>query len=137
MKKILLFAFLLLTLVSYSQKKFDSKIIATLNDSVGLYEKVRIALINNEFIVKDNHNKDTLSTYVREISGVGYVLIRAIISGNSVTLAGVYGKKKLDIWGYTGSPKDYENIIYYKGSKTWKILFKIGSSIAGEMTFSK
>jgi hypothetical protein len=137
MKKIFLILLSLQAFVCFSQKKFDKKIVIGLTDSMGIYEKVRIALVNNEFIVKDNRNKDTLTTYVRELGGIGYVLVKAVISGSSVKIFGVYGSKKINEWGYTATPKNYQDIIYYKGSKTWKILRKIADDISGEITFSE
>lgn len=36
-----------------------------------------------------------------------------------------------------GNPKDYHDVLYYKGSVTWKILYAIAEALNGEMTFEK
>jgi hypothetical protein len=44
-----------------------------------MYEKVKIGLVKNDFIVKDDGNKDTLRTYPREFSSLnGYSIVNAI-----------------------------------------------------------
>ena len=64
--------------------------------------------------------------------------IKAIISGNTVTLSGIYGLNTLDLWGrYVNLPKGYNRVIYYKESKTWRILMDVAIKMQGELTFSK
>ena len=121
---------------SLCQKDGDSKIIIKLSDSVGIYNKVKYALVNSEFIVKDNGNTDTLSTYTQEYAGF-FCKATAIIQGNTVILSGIYGLKRIDDFGYTNGPKKYQNIIYYKGSQGWKLLSYAASLIGGEISFSQ
>lgn len=118
------------------QNKEDSKIIVTVNDSSNLYDKVKYALVNCDFIVKDNGNRDTLTTYIREYSKL-YCMARAIIKGNTITLTSIYGLKRVDDWGYTQTPKNYSQTIYYKGSKCWKLLMQVTSKIGSEFNYSK
>jgi len=121
-----------------AQKNEDTKIIITLNDSIDIYKKVKIALVDLDFIVKDNYNPDTLTTYPREFSKIpGQCRLTAAIKGNSITLTGVFGLIKIDDFGYTRSPKDYQRIIYYKGSKGWELLETVAGKIGGQITFSK
>ncbi|HMK24729.1 MAG TPA: hypothetical protein VK483_01775 [Chitinophagaceae bacterium] len=120
----------------FSQKSDDSKIIITLNDSTGIYNKVKYSLVYYDFIVKDNGNRDTLTTYSIEYDGI-YCVARAIIKGNSVTLTGVYGLKKIDGWGYTQSPKGYDQVIYYKGSNSWKLLMQVANRMNGQISYGK
>ncbi len=121
-----------------AQKIDDTKIIITLSDKTDLYKKVKIALVDLDFIVKDNYNIDTLTTYPREFSGIpGHCRITAIIRDNTVTLSGVYGLTKIDDFGYTRSAKEYQRIIYYKGSKGWDILKTVAEKVGGQMAFSK
>ena len=116
----------------------DTQINITLNDSIDIYKKVKIALVDLDFIVKDNYNIDTLTTYPREFSSIpGQCRLTAIIKGNTILLSGVYGLKRTDDFGYFRSPKDYQNIIYYKGSKGWELLKGVADRIEGQMTFSK
>jgi hypothetical protein len=127
---------LLLSIYCFSQKEGDSKIIININDTVGIYNKVKYALVNSEFIVKDNGNLDTLTTYVQEY-GVIFCKVTAVIQNYTVTLSGVYGLKRLDEFGYTGNPQKYQSIMYYKGSQTWKLLWHVASLISGEVSFNR
>lgn len=136
MQYLVLISILLSSICSFSQKEGNSKIIIKLNDSVGIYNKVKYALVNSEFIVKDNGNKDTLTTYIQEYSGI-FCKLTAIIESNTVILSGVYGLKRIDEFGYTGNPKKYQDIIYYKGSQSWKLLRYVASLIGREISFSQ
>jgi cytoplasmic iron level regulating protein YaaA (DUF328/UPF0246 family) len=127
---------LLISMYSFSQKEGNSKIIIKLADTAGIYNKVKYALVNSEFIVKDNGNRDTLTTYTQEYSGI-FCKATAIIEGSTITLSGVYGLKRLDEFGYSGNPKKYQDIIYYKGSQSWKLLRYVASLIGGEISFSQ
>ncbi|MEP7144922.1 MAG: hypothetical protein ABI707_18700 [Ferruginibacter sp.] len=133
--------FLLIVVISghaFAQNKFDSKIIITVKDTTNLYKTVKIALVNFDFIVKDNYNDDTLTTYPKEIKIFkGMIMCRAILNEFTVTLTGVYGFKSVDFWGFTTLPDTYKRIIYYNGSKTWKLLLKIANKIPGELTYSE
>ena len=136
MQYLVLISMLLSSICSFSQKEGNSKIIIKLNDSVGIYNKVKYALVNSEFIVKDNGNKDTLTTYIQEYSGI-FCKLTAIIQSNTVILSGVYGLKRIDEFGYTGNPKKYQDIIYYKGSQSWKLLRYVASLIGEDVSFSQ
>jgi hypothetical protein len=85
MRLLLLFSLVLISITSFSQNEGNSKIIIQLTDSVGIYNKAKYALVNSEFIVKDNGNKDTLTTYTQEFSGI-FCKLTAIIKGSTVTL---------------------------------------------------
>lgn len=63
MRHLFIISILLISTHSFGQKEGNSKIIIKLKDSVGIYNKVKYALVNSEFIVKDNGNEDTLTTY--------------------------------------------------------------------------
>ncbi len=129
---------LLFPILVTAQKNEDTKIIVTLNGSIDIYKKVKIALVDLDFIVKDNYNPDTLTTYPREFSNIpGQCRITAIIKGNTVIISGIYGLTKIDDFGYTRSAKEYQRIIYYKGSKGWDLLKTVAERIGGQMTFSK
>jgi hypothetical protein len=136
MKIISTLCILLSVIHSFAQTNDDTKIIITINDSTGVYEKIKYSLVNNDFIVKDDGNRDTLTTYSREYDGI-YCMARVIINGYTVTLKGAYGLKKIDDWGYTQSPKSYNRIIYYKGSKGWKLLMQVANRMSGQITYSK
>ena len=136
--KLLFILLLLCPFLVNAQKNDDTKIIVTLNDSIDIYKKVKIALVDLDFIVKDNYNVDTLTTYSREFSNIpGQCRLTAIIKGNTVTLTGVYGLTKIDDFGYTRSAKENQRIIYYKGSKGWELLKTVAERLGGQMTFSK
>ena len=136
----LLFIVLLsgLTASGYCQSSGDSKILVTLQDTTGLYDKVRLALIKNDFIVKDDRIKDTLTTYPAELKTMaGHAVLRAVVTGFVVELTGIYSLKKLNSFGYTKPGKDSQRIVYYRGSKTWKILEKVAETIGGQLSFAK
>lgn len=137
MKLFVILALLCPILVN-AQKAEDTKIIVTLNDSIDIYKKVKIVLVDLDFIVKDNYNTDSLTTYSREFSNIpGQCRLTAIIKGNTVTLTGIYGLTKIDDFGYTRSAKETQRIIYYKGSKGWELLKTVAEKIGGQITFSK
>jgi len=136
--KLIFILTLLCPILVNAQKNEDSKIIVTLNDSIDIYKKVKIALVDLDFIVKDNYNADTLTTYSREFSNIpGACRLTAIIRGTTVTLTGIYGLTKIDDFGYTRSAKENQRIIYYKGSKGWELLKTVAERLGGQMTFSK
>ena len=119
-----------------AQNKLDKEILIILDKDSGAYEKVRLALIKNDFIVKDDGNKDTITTYPREFKTMdGFCVFRAAIKDSLVVLSGVYGMKKLDDWGYTTSPRKYKPIIYYKGSKAWRFLQKVAETIGNKFSY--
>src|SRR5438477_4335126 len=90
--------------VLFGQNIGDTKIIISIGDTMGIYQKVKYALVNSDFIVKDNGIVDTLTTYSREYSGI-HCAARAIIKDHTVILTGAYGLKRMDDWGYTQAPK--------------------------------
>src|SRR5688572_14855875 len=105
MRNILTILFVLISKIAFNQTDGDTKIIITLIDNAGMYEKVKIALVKNDFVVKEDGNKDTLQTYSREFSNLqGYSIVKAILNDKQITLCGVYGLKKINDWGYTTSP---------------------------------
>ncbi len=136
--KLLIVFLLLCPFLANAQKNEDTKIIVTLNDSIDIYKKVKIVLVDLDFIVKDNYNPDTLTTYSREFSNIpGACRLTAIIKENTVTISGIYGLIQIDDFGYTRSPKENKRIIYYKGSKGWEVLKTVAEKIGGQMTFGK
>src|SRR5215204_4865927 len=95
--------FLILTLdpvFSFAQQDGDKKVIITAADSTGLYEKIKVALIKNDFMIKELGIKDTIITYPRQFKQMsGYSIAKAVISGNTATLSGSYGLMRIDDWG--------------------------------------
>jgi len=137
MKKIYLIAFLVVAISSFGQERGDKKIIISLPDSSAAFETAKVALIRNDFIIKDLSLKDTLLTYARELNNItGYAIFQAEISGNKIILSGLYGLKKISSFGYNNLPKSYLPIRYYPASKTWNILLKVAQSMGGSLIFS-
>lgn len=121
-----------------AQKTEDTKIKITLSDSIDIYKKVKIALINADFIVKDNYNLDTLTTYSREFTNMaGHCVAVAIIKENTVTLTGFYSLKRLNFIGLTQSSNDFQKVMYYKSSKSWDVLMQVAEGIGEKINFSK
>jgi len=94
--------------------------------------------VNADFIVKDNYNLDTLTTYSREFTNMaGHCVAVAIINENTVTLTGFYSLKRLNFIGLTQSSNDFQKVMYYKSSKSWEVLMLIAEGIGGRIDFSK
>lgn len=121
---------------SFAQKSDDSKIIITVNDNENLYIRLKDIFIRSNFYVKDLSIRDSLITYPTEFNGV-YIVAFAAINGNTVTISGLYGLKKIDELGYTNSPKDFKKIIYYKGNREWRRLDDIAKNLGGKITYEK
>lgn len=136
MKTSMISILLFLSTTCSAQEKGNSRIIIVLKDTTEIYNTVKYALVNSEFIVKDNGKRDTITTYVQEYGGI-FCRAQAIINGNTVTLSGVYGLKRLDEFGYTNNPKNYERIIYYSGSKGWRLLSHIAALIGGDVSYKQ
>lgn len=121
---------------SYSQKFGESKIVITLSDTSMIYEKVKFAFEKSDFTIKDDNNKDTLTTSPKSIfNPFGYAFIKAIITGNVVTLSGWY--RQMPIGGnYENKedPKieDYKRIIYFQNSSTWRVMNKVAQELKKE-----
>ena len=137
MKCLLLFIVLLPAFAS-AQKSEDSKIIIKLADNIDLYKKVKIALVNADFIVKDNYNLDTLTTYSREFTSIpGHCIAIAVLKDNTVTISGFYSLKRIDWFGFTQSSNAFQKVLYFRGSKSWELLMQAAEGIGGQITFSK
>jgi hypothetical protein len=129
---------LLLPIFSIAQNNSDNKIIITVSDTTNLHERVRLALVRTDFMVKDDGYLNKLTTYPRELKKIpGFAVAKADVSGNTITLYGSYGLKKINDWGYTDSPKKYQPIIYYKGSKTWRLLMDVAEKLDGTISYAK
>jgi len=136
--KLLVILLLLFPLVINAQKTEDTKIKITLPNSIDIYKKVKIALVNADFIVKDNYNLDTLTTYSREFTNMaGHCVAVAIINENKVTLTGFYSLKRLNFIGLTQSSNDFQKVMYYKSSKSWDVLMQVAEGIGGKIDYSK
>ena len=121
-----------------AQKVEDTKIRITLPDTIDIYKKVKIALVNADFIVKENYNLDTLTTYSREFTNmVGHCVIVSILKNNTVTLSGFYSLKRMNFIGLTQSSNDFQKIMYYKSSKSWDLLMQVAEGIGGDIIFNK
>lgn len=127
-----------LAISSHGQSTGDSKIVVRVSDASEMYKKVRLALIKNDFVVKDDENRDTLSTYPRELKTMaGNAMLWAVINGNDVELTGIYSLKKLNYFGFTKPGRDSNTILYFRGSKTWKLMEKVAETIGGQLQFTK
>ena len=123
---------------SFGQKNSDNRIIVTLPDDTDIYSKVRMTFIDNDFIVKDNGNKDTLSTYPIDMNFVGGVVkLWAVISGNKVTFFGIFSLKKINYFGMNYNTDESSRIIYYSGSQSWKTMKGVAEKLGGQITYLK
>lgn len=129
---------ILICFVAFGQKNGDKKIIIQLTDSIDSYEKLKNAFAKNDFIVRDDGNNDTLITHLREFRTMpGYCSLKGIINGNTITLSGIYGLKKMNVFGLTTAPKDYKQISYFGGSKSWRLLMSVANSLGGILSYDK
>ena len=136
--KIIFFLLLVFPFFVSAQKTEDSQIKITLPNNIDIYRKVKIALVNADFIVKDNYNLDTLTTYSREFTNMaGHCVVVAIINGNTVNLTGFYSLKRMNFIGLTQSSNDFQKVMYYKSSKSWEVLMQVAEGIGGKIDFSK
>lgn len=138
MNKMFSIIFLLLPFAVMAQKQEDTRVIISFSDTSDYYEKARIALVKNDFMVKDLGRKDSIFTYMRELKQMpGFAILIAAIDKDKVTLSGYYGTKRVNDFGYTASPKIYKPIVYFRGSKTWKLLLQVANDIGSSITFAK
>lgn len=123
----------------YSQRSLDTRIIVTVTDTNNLYEKVRLAFVHEDFIVKDDRRYDTLTTYPMNIGGTSFIRSFAAISNNQVTFWGYVGDSDVNILGYTVNPSkgDFKKIFYYKTDKYWRKLQAIANRVGGEYSYGK
>ena len=125
--------------ISFAQSSLDTRIIVTVSDSLNLYEKVRLAFVNEDFIVKDDRKLDSLTTYPMNISSTTFIRAYAAISSRQVIFWGYLGDSEVNFLGYTVNPskEDYKKIFYYKSDKYWKKLRAIASRIEGTISYGK
>lgn len=137
MKKIF-FLILIVPILCAAQQKEDRRIFITMADTSNIYQTVKNVLIAKDYIIKENGNKDTISTYSKDINSInGNMIVEAIIDENRVILKGFYVLKQQNILDYSVVPKNYIPIHYYSGSKTWKILRGIAEKIGMDITYGK
>lgn len=130
--------FCLLITSVFSQKSGDKKIIITLPNNSALHNKAKVALAKHDFSIREDGNKDSITTHLREFRTIpGYCVFNAVINSNTITLSGIYGLKRRNIVGYTTAPKDYKPITYYSGSKGWRLLMSVAEEMGGTISFSK
>ena len=138
MKSFLTFSIVLISLTAFTQKVEDSQIMIRLADSVGIHQKVKDALIKNDFIIKEIGHRDTIITYPRVLTNMtGYAIARIVIKSNNAIITGIYGLKKLNYFGSSVYPRGFKQIVFFDGSKTWPLLKLVADDIGGHHTFSK
>ena len=138
MKSFLTFSIVLISLSAFTQKVEDSQIMIRLADSVGIHQKVKDALIKNDFIIKEIGHRDTIITYPRVLTNMnGYAIAMIVINSNNAIITGIYGLKKLNYFGSSNYPRGFKQIVFFNGSKTWPLLKLVADDIGGHHTFSK
>jgi len=138
--KIFLSAFFILQfLVSYSQKNLDTRITVTVEDTIDLLSAVKLAFVNSDFVVKDNHRVDTISTYPLNIKSTTYMSVLAFINGNTVEFWGYIADTHSNLLGATILPpsKEYTKIFYFKNDRYWKKLLSIAKNLNGNISYGK
>jgi hypothetical protein len=142
MPKISLFLILTTMLLSVffsatAQKKGDSKIIITVSDTAGLHNKVRMALIKQDFVIKELGLPDSITTYRRELkSTTGVTVAFAKIDSNVVTIHAIWSQKIKDLAGLSVQENKFKKIMYFKGSKLWPLMQSIADYIGGDHAYS-
>lgn len=101
-----------------------------------IYEKIKFAFDKSGFIFKIENSKDTLTTKPKSIfNPFGYVILKAIIAGNIVTLSGWYKQMPVgEIYENKDDPnlKSYKRIIYFNNSSTWRVMNKVALELKKE-----
>ena len=138
MKIILLSLITLLPIYLFAQYNDDQKILIKFDNELNIYNRVKDAFVLKDFLVKDLSNKDVVLTYPYNYTKIdAFVICKAIINGNTVSLSGEWGKSGANLSSDNVIPKNYKPIVYYKGSKTWQLLVEVASLMGGEISFSK
>ncbi|MEO6540069.1 MAG: hypothetical protein ABIN74_03715, partial [Ferruginibacter sp.] len=126
----------------FSQKFGDSQINVALSDTVMIYEKVVNAFVKSGFTMNDRYNKDTLVTNANSIfNPAGYAVLRAIISGNTVTFNGWYKQQAFGEMFEADKEapklKNYKRIIFFTNSSTWRLMNKVAEKLKKEKIISE
>ena|SRR5438034_442558 len=138
MKIILLLVLLSFISPAFSQQIGDSKVIVKISDTSALYIQVKRALVKNGFTVKDDMNTIVLTTNSSIKKHLGYTIIIAEIKNDTVVFKGFYCNKKFDLKGDIIEPNRFKNIIYFKGSNGWPLLYSIANEINSKsLSFEK
>ena len=126
----------LVSSVCYGQKVEDNRILVVVSDTSKLYERTRQAIVNTNFIIRDDSNRDTLVTSTERINNTTiFVMAKVIIKNNTVEISGAYGLGFQDFWGFPGWPKGYNRVTYYKESEGWKLLRQIAIKLDGKISY--
>lgn len=134
----IIFLLALSPVATIAQKMGDNKIIVSLQGTGDVYQAVRLNFMDADFVVKENGNRDTISTYPTDMMSMGgTVKIWAAISGRKVTFFGVYSMKKLDGFGMNYNTDESSRIIYYKGSQSWKTMHQVTEKLGGQISYLK
>ena len=118
---------------SHSQKKWDDKIILTFNDTTHMYSRVKSVLTKWKFELQNN-KEDTIISKPRSIyNPSGYAIVKAVISGKTVTLSGWYkdlryGLKEMENTNKVNL-KYYKTIVYFPNSSTWRLLQNVAEEL--------
>ena len=120
------------------QKEDDNLIIVSMGDTTKLYDRVRHAITYTDLIIREDSRKDTLITYSERIDETTiFIIAKVVIRDNKLEISGGYGLGLEDFWGYPAWPKSYKRIVYFKGSKAWRILRRKAIKLDGKIEFYK
>lgn len=121
-----------------AQTTGDSRVFTTMQDTSGIYIRVKRALIKSGFTVRDDMDPTTLTTNLSIVKHLGYTILRAEINNDTVVISGFYCNKKFDLKGDEIEPGTYKKIRYFKGGWGWDILKNIGNEISNTgLSYSK
>jgi hypothetical protein len=138
--KLIFWMLFCLTICDYclGQKVEDNRIIVTLSDTAKIYERTRQAIVNTNFIIREDSNRDTLVTSTERIgNSTIFVTAKVIIKENIVEISGAYGLGYEDFWAFPVWPKGYTRVSYYKESESWKLLRQIAIKLDGKIAYYK
>jgi hypothetical protein len=133
---------LLIPTLSFAQSKHDTKIIATVQDTTGLFNRVSLAFYEAGYTMeqKDDALK-FLATAPKIIPSynTGNLKIRALIKGNTIIFSGVF-TTGIDLIVKTKENTYYD--IEYRGSKgglfmeTWRMMEAVAKQF-GTLAYTK
>ena len=124
---------------SFSQKYLDRKITVNYVDTSKLYERLRLRFIKEGYIIQEDHNPDTITTYPRDKRPLGYMHVIAAIRGDKVTFWGYWASRERNVAGDSRMPINYKPVIYYEHNAGigWRELRKVAATLGSNYDYGK
>lgn len=142
MKYLFLFLVSAICFVSYGQSKGDSKIIAAVSDTVNVFNRIALFLVQRGYTIETKDSElGYISTQPKKLSKwLPEVKVNAVISGNKITLSGFGDTGGLLTPNGLKSTGTFDPITYTGKNNfmrdCWNELVAIGKEL-GQLSFAK